>query len=562
MRSLKKLNFPPPDTHLQNILHKALGISPVLAQLLINRGISSTSEAEKFLNVKLSDLRDPFSFKDMRIAVELIKKAAKNKDTVMVFGDYDVDGITSVVLLKNTLSALGIDALHYIPHRIKEGYGLTKDILHTAKEKGVKLLITADCGTSNAHQVKELRSAGIDVIITDHHQPPAAGLPDASAMINPKAHGSGYGFSELAGVGVVYKLCQALTASDLVSDLDIVALGTIADVVPLKDENRVIAKFGLSGLSQARRPGLKALIENSRIKNKKINSTYVAYILGPRINASGRMDTAEAALKLLMTKKEDEAGELAKLLEQLNRQRQKIEAGILDEAFSLIEKEVNFKDHKVIVVANEGWHQGVLGIIASKVADRYYRPAIIISLVDGICKGSGRSIKNFHLFDALLECSEFLSTFGGHSHAVGLSIHHDKVHGFRQKINALAQERLQLEDLFPSLEVDMELPFSELNEKVITELDALEPFGTGNPRPLFIARSLKLKSSPQIMGRDTIKFWASDGEITYQVIGFGKAGLRDSLSEAECFDLVYTPRFDTWQEHTTILLEAEEIFCK
>ena len=434
MHSAKKLNLPAPDTRLQDALHKELGISRILAQLLINRGISSAAEAEKFLNIKLSDLRDPYSFVDMRAAVAIVRQAAKNKDKVMVFGDYDVDGITSVALLKDTLLKLGIHALHYIPHRIKEGYGLTKNITHIAKEKGVKLLITADCGTSGIQQVKELRSAGVDVIVTDHHEPSGTMLPGASALINPKIKGCGYGFGELAGVGVAYKLCQALSGSDLCDELDIVSLGTIADVVPLKDENRVIAKFGLSRLSGTKRPGLKALIETSRIKNKKINSTFVAYILGPRINASGRMDTSDAALKLLTTLQDAEALELAKLLEKLNRDRQKIEAEILGEAFSLVDKEVNFKDHKVIVVAGEKWHQGILGIVASKVADRFYRPTIVISLSDGVCKGSGRSIKSFHLFKALLECREFLENFGGHSHAVGLNIHRDKLQGFREKI--------------------------------------------------------------------------------------------------------------------------------
>ena len=562
MRSAKKLNFPTPNAHQQEIFSKELGISRILAQLLLNRGITIISEAEKFINIKLSDLHDPYLFSDMHKAVKLIRQAAKNKDKVMVFGDYDVDGITSVALLKNTLSKIGISALHYLPHRIKEGYGLTKNILHTAKEKGIKLLITVDCGTSGIQQVKELRAAGIEVIITDHHEPASSQLPDASAMINPKIKGCGYKFRELAGVGVAYKLCQALTASDLSDDLDIVSLGTIADVVPLTGENRIIAKFGLAGLSVTSRPGLKALIENSRIKNKTINSTYVAYILGPRINASGRMDTGEIALSLLTTKDDGEAGELAKALEKFNRDRQKIEAEILDQAFKLIEKEVNFKDHKVIVVASEGWHQGVLGIVASKIADRFYRPAIIISLVDGICKGSGRSIKNFHLFQALVECREFLHAFGGHAHAVGLNIHRDKVQVFREKINNFAKEKLQLEDLLPSLEIDMELGLSDLTEELIGQLQALEPFGTGNPEPLFISRNLTLKGSPQMLGRETIKFWVSDGRLTYQAIGFGKAALRDSLMNAAAFDLVFTPRFDTWQDNNSILLEVEDLFCK
>lgn len=560
MRLTKKLTFPALNTCLQNKFSKELGISRIIAQLLINRGIANPDEAEKFLNTNLDNLNDPYSFSDMQTAVNIIGNKVRNKDKIMIFGDYDADGITSVALLKTTLSKMGVSALHYLPHRIKEGYGLSKNILHLAKDKNIKLLITADCGTSSYNEIKELRSANIDVIVTDHHEPLGPKLPPASAIINPKLKGSSYKYPHLAGVGVAYKLCQALSRDKLVDELDLVSLGTIADVVPLTGENRVIAKIGLSELSQTRKLGLKALIENSGIKNRKLTSTSISYILGPRINASGRMATGEAALKLLLTKEKNEADELAGLLESYNRQRQKVEGKIMEEAFSLIEREINFKDHKIIVVANEGWHQGVLGIVASKLADRFYRPTIVISLADGLCRGSGRSIKNFHLFHALVECKEFLDTFGGHSHAVGLNITRDNVAGFKHKINQLAKEKLRLEDLFPCLEVDMELRLSDLDEALVDGLAMLEPFGTGNPEPLFYTRNLKLKGSPELLGRDTIKFWVSDGKITYQAIGFGMGSFRDSLINAEHFDLAYTPRMDSWRDTSSILLEIKDIF--
>jgi single-stranded-DNA-specific exonuclease len=562
MATHKILNIASPNVHLQNILSKELGISKILAQVLANRGIKNAEDAEKFLDVGLEHLLDPYTFSEMHNAVRIIKKAAEHKEKVMIFGDYDVDGITSLALLKTTLSKIGIGAFHYLPHRVKEGYGLNKNVLHLAKQKDIKLLITADCGTNSHEQIKELRRHNIDVIVTDHHEPVDNNLPPTSAIINPKLKDSHYKCKDLAGVGVVYKLCQALTGQMLHEDLDLVSLGTIADVVPLTGENRVIAKEGLNWLTQTKRIGLKALIEVSGIKDKKINSTSVSYILGPRINACGRMDTAEISLNLLTSQKMEEAYELAKIVNAHNRQRQKVEDKILEEAQDLIDREINFKEHKIIVIAKEGWHPGVLGIVASKLADRFYRPTIVISLTEDLCKGSGRSIKSFHLLHALLECKDFLETFGGHSHAVGLVIHKDSIKDFKNKINQLAHQKLALEDLLPILDIDMELSLSELNEKLARELEVLEPFGTGNPEPLFYTRNLRLKDEPQVLSRDTLKFWVTDGENTYPAIGFGMGSFRESLVNADCLDLVYSPQIDNWQGRDSIILEVEDIFFR
>ena len=554
------MRIAPLCTHLQNSLSKELGISRILSQILVNRGLNNTEEAEKFLNACPAHLLDPFLFSDMHKAVDLIKRAYRNKERVMIFGDYDVDGITALALLKETFSKIGLEVLHYLPHRIKEGYGLSKNITHIAKQNNIKTLITVDCGTSNYREIEALRRQHIEVIITDHHEPASTALPPASAIINPKLKSSTYKYKDLAGVGVAYKLCQALTAKKMVEDLDLVALGTIADVVPLTGENRVIAKEGLLRLFKTKRLGLRALIENAGIQDKKFTSTFVSFILGPRLNASGRMDTAETSLNLLMSQTEEEADRLAKVVEAHNRQRQKIENKILEEAEDLINKEINFKEHKIIVIAKEDWHEGVLGIVASKLADRFYRPAIVISLDEDLCRGSGRSIKNFHLFHALQECKKFLNAFGGHSHAVGLVITRDSIEDFKQSINRLAKERLSLEDLLPSLDIDMEISFSELNEETISELEMLEPFGTANPEPLFYTRNLKLKGEPQILSRDTLKFWVSDGNITYQAIGFGMGNFKDSLKMADFFDLVYSPRIDNWRGEGSILLGVRDIF--
>jgi len=562
MASHKVLRLAAPHIHLQNQLSKELGISKILAQVLVNRKVKTVTEAEKFLKAGMDDLFSPQLFFDMPKAVALVKKALENKEKVMVFGDYDVDGITSTVLVKNTLVSMGLDVLHHIPHRISEGYGLNKEIITFAKENNVKLMVTADCGTANHKEVEGLRQANIDVVVTDHHEPQGIGLPAASSLINPKLKNSGYPFRDLAGVGVAYKFCQAVSGSQLNDDLDLVTLGTIADSVPLNGENRIIAREGLLRLPDTKREGLRAIIDNAGIKNKKFNSTYVSFIIAPRLNASGRMGSAELSLRLLMSGSYEEAQNLAKELEQFNRQRQKVEAKILEEAEEMINQQVNFKEQKVIVIAKDDWHQGVLGIVASKLADRFYRPAIVISLKEDLCKGSARSIKNFHLFDALVDCKDLLDSFGGHAHAAGLLITKDNIDEFRKSINKLAHDRLNLEDLLPSIDIDAELVLGDLNEVMVRELEILEPFGMGNPEPLFYSRGLKLKGQVQSLSRETLKFWATDGKTTCQVIGFGMAGLLNSLIQAETFDLVYTPKIDNWRQDESLILEAKDIFFK
>ncbi|MDD2703652.1 MAG: single-stranded-DNA-specific exonuclease RecJ, partial [Candidatus Omnitrophica bacterium] len=410
MNSQKIIRISPQESDLQSQLSRELDISRILAQVLINRGIRSVPEAHRFLNVELSHLQDPFLFAHMDQAVGLIKKSISQKEKILVFSDYDVDGVTALTLLKTTLSAMGGEVFHYIPNRIKEGYGLNPAITSLVKEKNIKLLITADCGTNSHELIRELRKNGITVIVTDHHEPREDGvLHAATAMINPKLKDSNYPYRDLAGVGVVYKLCHALTGKVLKDDLDIVALGTVADCVPLTGENRVLVKEGLISLAKTKRLGLRALMDVSRLRNKKITPEFISFILGPRINASGRMDTAEISFDLLRSRQAEEAEQLARTIEDCNRKRQKVENNILEEARSLIDREVNFKEHKIVGVAKEGWHPGVVGIVAAKLVDRFYRPTILISLTEHLCRGSGRSIKNFHLFEGIEQCGELLS---------------------------------------------------------------------------------------------------------------------------------------------------------
>jgi len=562
MQTHKILKIARPDIVLQNKLSRHFGISSILAQILINRGIKKEEDADRFLNVKLEHFLSPHSFPDMSKAVSLIKDAARAKHKVMVVGDYDADGITSTALLKTTLSKFGLDAMHYIPHRVKEGYGLNKNILNLAKKENVRVLITADCGISNFEEIKELRRQSIDVIITDHHEPSSLKLPEANCIINPKVKGSVYKYRDLAGVGVVYKFCQAITGENLFDELDLVSLGTIADVVPLTGENRIIVKEGLRKFSETKKVGLKALIESSGIKNKEITPTFVSFILGPRLNASGRVDTPEIALNLLMSADEREAQALARHIEEHNRQRQKIERDIFTEAQDIIDREVNFKDHKVIVIAKENWHPGVLGIVASKLVDKFYRPVVLFSLTCDLCKGSARSVKNFHIFSALTQCSHLLEAFGGHAHAAGLVIARDAIDDFKKSINQLAKDEMLLEDLLPSLDIDMELKLSDLSEKIVREMALLEPCGTDNPRPLFFTRDLRLKGEVRVLGRNTIKFYVTDDYVTYPAIGFGLGHFKESLLSAGALDLVYDLKTDDWQGGDAVLLEVKDLFLK
>lgn len=566
MQNHKIINIPSPDFALQELFAKELGISKTVAQVLINRGMKTPVEAESFLRADPRDLLDPYSFPDMRKAVSLIREAARTSRKVMLFGDYDVDGITALAVLQSALARAGITPVHYIPHRIKEGYGLSGNIASIARQKGIGLVITVDCGTNSGQRIKELRGQGIEVIVTDHHEQSEKGESPASAVINPKAAGSPYKYRDLAGVGVAYKLAQALAADEGArsqeSDLDLVALGTIADVVPLTGENRIFAKEGLRLLSRTNRPGLRALAEASGIKGKEVNAGFVSYILGPRLNASGRMDSAETALRLLTSSNAEEANELARQVEFYNRQRQKVESKIMEEAQALIDKEVNFREHKIIVIAKEDWHQGVLGIVASKLADRFYRPTILISLSEGLCKGSGRSIPNFHLFDALLDCKDFLAGFGGHAHAAGIMIPRANIADFKEKINLLAKERLRIEDLIPAIDIDAELALAEVGEGLVWQLRSLEPYGSANQEPLFLTRNLALKGEPQVLSRYTLKFWVTDGARTYQAIGFGMASLKESLMQADGFDLVYRPEIDSWDGHESLVLEVSDIFFR
>lgn len=546
---------------LQRSLAATLNISPVTAQLLANRGISDAAEANHFLNTSLSYCHDPFLMKGMDRAVERIRTAVRTKERILVYGDYDVDGITGVAVLMLGLRRLGAEPLCHIPNRLEEGYGLNLSAIKKAHKDGVGLIITVDCGIASFKEIEHAAALGIDVVITDHHEILEGRIPAAHAVINPLQEGCRYPFKHLAGVGIAYKLIKALyenTAFFAEDFLDLVSMGTVADIVPLIGENRVIAKYGLAELNRRERIGLKALMDVSGLSDKDISCGHIGFALGPRINAMGRIGSPLKALDLILTEDKAEAERLAKVLDSENRARQKLEGAILEEALARVEREVNFKHHRVIVLAHEGWHQGVIGIVASRIAERYYRPTIMISLDGKYGKGSGRSIDGFHLFEYLLRCKDLLAGFGGHESACGLTIEKDKVDAFRERINHEAAQEMG-EGLFsPQLDIEMDVPLGALSDTMIHELESLAPFGEENPRPVLASRNLRVKDNPRPIGKNGFKMLVTDDRITCEAVSFGRQNLSAPRAGGPV-DVAYIPSINDWQGVQSIQLELKDI---
>lgn len=549
----------PHNSALQLTLNQALGIHPIVAQILINRGIAEVSEAEAFLSSDIKSLHDPFLLKDMDKAVARIRQAREKRERVLIFGDYDVDGVTSTALLYTALKEMGMEAINHIPHRMHDGYGLNEEIGQTAKAQGIKLLIAVDCGITACREVSALRAQGLDVIVIDHHELGPEGLPVAEAVIDPKRRDCSYPFKHLAAVGLVGKLIQAMTGKLSDDELALIALGTIADVVPLTGENRTFVKAGLPRISETKNIGLSALLDVAKIKGKKLRPFSVGFILGPRINATGRMDSAHKSLDLLLSRSYQEAYTLAKFLDSLNSQRQKMQKNILEEAVSLIGQEVNFKEHRVIVLSKEGWHKGVLGIVAARVAEMYSRPTVIISLEEGMGTASARSIEGFHLNEALTHCAQILEGFGGHRLAAGLTIREENIGQFRSRINDFAKDILTVRDLVPTVAIDAEVALSDLTMDMVKQIDLLEPYGEGNPEPVFCSRQVTVKNKPLVHAKDTLKFWVSDGSASVSVVGFGMGKYQEMLFPGQKVDMVFTVGVDDWNKAPAVQIKLKDI---
>jgi single-stranded-DNA-specific exonuclease len=485
----------------------AIKVSPVVARLLCLRGLGDPAEAERFLRPSLDHLHDPFRLTDLQRAVERLERAIATGERIAIHGDYDVDGITSTVILRRALEMLGGQVVHFLPERIRDGYGLQPAAIERLHADGVHVIVSVDCGIRATEAAARARELGLDLIITDHHEPDGH-LPAALAVINPKRADCAYPDKHLAGVGVALKLVQALCSRAgkdkwLPAFVKVAAIGTLADIVPLVGENRVIAKLGLDGLSTGRHAiGLQSLLECAGLAGKRIDSFHVSFMIAPRVNAAGRMSTPDIAARLLLASDAslgEEARALAEQLNSENARRQLEEAEIVAQATTIIESDPAVGAHNVLVVTGEGWHRGVIGIVASKIVETFNRPAIVLSLENGIAHGSCRSIPAFDMLAALEHCHDVFLRFGGHRQAAGLTMDAARVAEFRARINAYADARLEPEDLMPRLRIDAALGLRAINPDVVEGLSALEPFGLGNPRPVFHAHPVEIIDGPRVL---------------------------------------------------------------
>lgn len=484
-------------------LAEALKVHPLVARLLAVRGITDIETADRFLNGGADVFHDPFLLKGMPEAVARIRQALERKEKIRVYGDYDADGISSTTLMIRLMERLGADYDTYIPHRVQEGYGLNPGALDQAKASGISLIITVDTGISAREEIAYASGLGLDVVVTDHHEPPEL-LPEAAAVVNPKQPGCPYPFKHLAGVGVAFKLAHALLGEPPLEWLEIAAIGTVADLMPLTDENRAIVKLGLSKMRNTASLGLKALFGIAGIERSEVNETHIGFALAPRINASGRLQHADLAVKLLTTANEQEAEHLAFDLDNLNKERQKLVEEMTREAHALLaSREPGGPDRRVLVVAGTGWNVGVVGIVASRLLDKYYRPSIVLSIdpETGLAKGSARSIAGFDIFHALSSASDLMDHYGGHQAAAGLTLHQDKLGELEERLQKLAQEWLTAEDLVPVMMADTACSVADANLACLEQLSKLAPFGNGNPSPRFMFEGLRI-AEKRTMGKE------------------------------------------------------------
>ena len=534
-------------------------VSELLSQILANRGIQTPEEIENFLHPSREKLLNPFAMKGMQAAVERIQRAHLQGEKVLVHGDYDVDGITGTAIASLALSKLGIAHETFLPERKRDGYGVSEEAIRKAARDGVRLLVTVDCGISAREEIQSARQAGIDALVLDHHQLPAEGLPPAHAILNPLQEDCEYPFKELSAGGLAFKLAQALLGVEAFDYFDLATLSTVADLAPLRGENRIIVKEGLRQLSDRKRTGIRALAEVAGLRSKEIKTSHVGFALGPRINASGRMSSPATALRLLLTENEREAASLARILEEENRRRQKEERRTVTEAVSEVERTVNFSRDRVLVVAREGWHAGVIGIVAARLVERYHRPAFVIALESGKGKGSGRSIRSFHLFKALEAAREHLDEFGGHEQAAGFNLKEDQVLPLRKKLNEHSHAAYSSEVFLKSIPIDLEISFSELTSQFLCELELLEPFGLGNPKPVFLTRGLGVRNTAPGRGNSSRpQIWVTDGSLTYEIAVTERSGVSFDFEAGTRFDLVYNVTRKIWQGEEKIVLEVKD----
>ena len=499
------------DPQTAIMLAREMNLPPWQARLLAARGLNTAEDARKFLFPSLSDLHSPSRMMGLSQAVERLRAAIERGETVLIYGDYDVDGTTAIVILKTALELCGGKVEYHVPHRIREGYGMRDEVIEQAAERGIRLIISVDTGIRAFAAADTAARCRLDLIVTDHHLPQADGVPKALAVVNPNQQGCEYPCKSLCGAGVAFKIAQALLVESgrerlLPSFLKMVAIATIADAVPLIGENRVFAKLGLEGLRKPANAGLRALLSNCQLDGSRpLTAGDIAFRVAPRLNAAGRMDVAERVIRLFTEKDAGQAAEMAMQLDQLNGDRQQEEQRILQAIQEKIDSSPEMKDAYCLVVDGEGWHRGVIGICATRVVERYHRPAVVFACQDGVAHGSGRSISAFHLLEALESCPELFTRFGGHSHAVGCALPVERISELRSRLDAHARQRLTPADFVPVLDYDAEVALDELNHDFWLGLQRMEPFGAGNPEPVFVARDAKLIQPPRVMKEKHVK---------------------------------------------------------
>jgi single-stranded-DNA-specific exonuclease len=555
------------DSHQSNALALSLGVSEIVARLLIARGCPDEQAARRFLNPSHDQLHDPLLMMDMRRAVERLLLAIDRGERILIYGDYDVDGTTGTVVLRRALDLLGARTGYHVPHRFTEGYGIQQAALEKALADGYGLVVSVDCGIRAHEPLIWAREHGLDVIVTDHHLPDEGeGAPPAYAVLNPNQRGCDYPDKNLAGVGVAFKLAHALfrergRESQIGGFLKMVAIGTVADVAQLTGENRTIVALGLADLPKATNPGLRALMEVAGC-NDHMTAYDLGFRIGPRINAAGRMEAARSIIELFEATDADEARRLATHLDALNRQRQTVQSEITRHALTALSVETDGAQAHVAVIAGDGWHRGVIGIAASKVAEKINRPCIVISLEEDLGHGSARSIEAYHLLNGLTACADLFEKFGGHSHAAGLTIRRDRIPELRRRLNEHAASSLSNEDLLPVLHIDAELPPSALSLALTEELRRLEPFGAGNRRPVFMTRDMRVSAEPRILKERHLKMKVacSDGR-THDAIWWNGVEETDgrTLKAQDRIELAYTVEPNTWQGVTRLQLCVQDI---
>ena len=556
----KKWKYKELDEERIDEIVKKFDVPELLATVLVNRGIVDDEEIRVFLNPTRSDFHDPYLMPDMEIAVERIIKAIDNQEKVIIYGDYDVDGITSITVLKKFLKTCGLEADYYIPNRLSEGYGLNKAAIDYIKEKEYTLIITVDCGISGIEEIEYANSLGIETIVTDHHEPMEL-LPPAVAIVDLKRKDNDtYPFKSLAGCGVVFKLTQALgmrlgiDEKEYLKYLDIVCVGTISDIVPLVDENRVIAKLGLKLVEVTRNPGLKALLNASGYK--VVNSNTISFGIAPRINACGRMGYEEEALKLFLTENLVQASEITERLNKYNRDRQEIEKNIYDEAIKMMEKEDS--NAQSIVLGSNNWHHGVIGIVSSKITEIYFKPSILIFFDGEDGKGSGRSIPGFDLHEALAETAKYLEKYGGHEMAVGLSLKKNNFNRFKEAFEKYVEEK-DITGIVPIIEIDKQISLKDIDSNIVKQLDLLEPFGEANRRPIFVYKNLKIDSIRALSDGKHLKMTLKDGNTIVNAIGFNMGQLSKEYMIGDRIDVVGTLEINAYNGREMVQINVKDI---